>query len=87
MARRRPAVRRPEGQHLSATSRRKNPNADNKADARGCTQIGARLNDLSVYVIGCARSLCSIRLGVGFLEKLYESALAQGVGAASVCRA
>ncbi|HEX3400603.1 MAG TPA: hypothetical protein VHT74_09775 [Acetobacteraceae bacterium] len=40
-----------------------------------------------MYVIGCARSLCSIRLGVGFLAKLYENALAQGVGAASVCRA
>ena len=37
---------------------------------------GARLNELSGQVIGCAFTVLNT-LGVGFLEKVYENALAQ----------
>ncbi len=42
-----------------------------------------RLNDLSGRVIGCAFTVLNT-LGVGFLEKVYENAMAQELGAAGL---
>src|SRR5262245_49878382 len=46
-----------------------------ETDARGCTQMVMELNVLSGRVIGCAFTVLNA-LGVGFLEKVYENALA-----------
>jgi GxxExxY protein len=46
-----------------------------QTDARGCTQIMDRLNELSGAVIGGAFTVLNT-LGAGFLEKVYENALA-----------
>jgi len=46
-----------------------------QTDARGCTQIMDRLNELSGNVIGCAFTVLNT-LGAGFFEKVYENALA-----------
>ena len=43
----------------------------------------ARLNELSGYVIGCAFTVLNT-LGTGFLEKVYENALAQEICAAGL---
>jgi GxxExxY protein len=51
---------------------------DIDADEGGCTRMhadGTRLNELSGHVIGCAFTVLNT-LGAGFLEKVYENALA-----------
>ena len=45
------------------------------ADARRCTQIKTAINDLSERIIRCAFRVLNT-LGAGFLEKVYENALA-----------
>jgi GxxExxY protein len=59
------------GNHLPPTSYKRRFNADEG----GMHADGMRLNELSGRVIGCAFTVLNT-LGAGFLEKVYENALA-----------